>query len=204
MNTTSEPAATVCPWSTGVSDAYQAYHDQEWGVPVAHDATLFEFLVLETAQAGLSWSTILHKRDGYRSAFAGFDPHRVARFDSMKMQALQQDTGIVRNRLKIAATVTNAQRFLQVQAEFGSFARYLWAFVDGEPIQNHWQLQSDCPATSTVSDALAKDLRKRGFKFTGSTTMYAFMQAVGMVNDHVINCPRYAACAELAARFEVD
>ncbi|MEL6869774.1 MAG: DNA-3-methyladenine glycosylase I [Pseudomonadota bacterium] len=188
----------TCPWALGVSDAYLDYHDQEWGVPVTDDATLFEFLVLETAQAGLSWSTILHKRDGYRAAFAGFDAAVVATFDDARAQALREDAGIVRNRAKIASTINNAQQFLKLQDSHGSFARYVWSFVDNMPLQNHWQLQSECPATSDVSDALSKDLKKRGFKFVGSTTMYAFMQAVGMVNDHVLDCPRHAACAALA------
>ena len=193
----------ACPWALGVSDAYLAYHDEEWGVPVADDRVLFEFLVLESAQAGLSWSTILHKRDGYRHAFAGFDPAAVAAFDQQRQEALRDDVGIVRNKLKIAATVVNAQQFLAVQDAFGSFARYVWRFVDGTPLQNQWAVQADCPATSPVSDVLSKDLKQRGFKFVGSTTMYAYMQAVGMVNDHVLDCPRHAACAALGERFVV-
>lgn len=189
----------TCPWALGVSDAYLAYHDQEWGVPVTDDKTLFEFLILETAQAGLSWSTILHKRDGYRRCFAQFDVAKVARFSDAKMETLREDPSIVRNKAKIASAVGNAQRFLEVQAQYGSFAHYVWGFVDGAPIQNFWQLQSECPATSAVSDALSKDLKKRGFKFVGTTTMYAFMQATGLVNDHVVDCPRHAGCAELAA-----
>lgn len=190
-------AEGCCPWALGVSDAYRAYHDQEWGVPVRDDRTLFEFLVLETAQAGLSWATILHKREGYRNAFAGFDPQRVARFDGARAELLRGDASIVRNRAKIAATISNAQRFLELQAEAGSFSDYLWDFVDGAPLQNHWRTQAECPATSTVSDALSKDLRRRGFKFVGSTTLYAFMQATGLVNDHVVGCERHAACAAL-------
>ncbi|MEL7312066.1 MAG: DNA-3-methyladenine glycosylase I, partial [Pseudomonadota bacterium] len=194
----------ACPWALGVDEDYLAYHDTEWGVPVADDRTLFEFLVLESAQAGLSWRTILAKREGYRHAFADFDASVVARFDEARRLALRDDAGIVRNRLKIDATVLNAQRFLDVQSSFGSFARYIWQFVDGQPQQNAWVTQADCPATSEISDALSKDLKKRGFKFVGSTTMYAFMQAVGMVNDHVVDCPRYAVCAELGADFSLD
>ncbi|MEO0576816.1 MAG: DNA-3-methyladenine glycosylase I [Pseudomonadota bacterium] len=189
----------TCPWALGVSDAYLAYHDEEWGVPVTDDRTLFEFLILETAQAGLSWSTILHKRDGYRRAFAQFDADKVAQFDEATMAALRQDASIVRNKAKIASAVGNAQRFLEVQESHGSFARYVWGFVDGSPVQNFWQLQSECPATSAVSDALSKDLKQRGFKFVGSTTMYAFLQATGLVNDHVVHCPRHAVCAAMAA-----
>ncbi|MEM7611155.1 MAG: DNA-3-methyladenine glycosylase I [Pseudomonadota bacterium] len=188
----------ACPWALGVSDAYIAYHDTEWGVPVRDDHVLFEFLVLETAQAGLSWSTILHKRAGYARLFAGFDPEQVARFDDADAERLRQDAGIVRNRAKIAAAIQNAREFLALQQSRGSFAAYLWDFVDGSPVQNQWQRQSECPATSAISDALSKDLRKRGFKFVGSTTMYAYMQAVGMVNDHLVDCPRHAACAALA------
>ncbi len=192
------PHPGTCPWALGVSDAYLAYHDTEWGVPVRDDPTLFEFLVLETAQAGLSWSTILHKRDGYRRAFAGFDAEAVARFGDADAERLREDAGIVRNRAKIRAAIDNAGAFLDVQAEAGSFANYVWDFVDGRAVQNRWQVQSDCPATSPVSDALSRDPKRRGFKFVGSTTMYAFMQAVGMVNDHVVDCPRHAVCAALA------
>ena len=198
MNHTEGAGKPACPWALGVSDDYLRYHDEEWGVPAHDDRYLFEFLVLETAQAGLSWSTILHKRAGYRRAFASFDPEQVASFDAAAEARLREDAGIVRNRLKIAATVRNAQCFLAVQEAFGSFDAYLWRFVDGRPIQNHWQVQADCPATSTVSDALSADLRQRGFRFVGSTTLYAYMQAVGMVNDHVVDCPRHAVCAALA------
>lgn len=194
----------ACPWALGVNDDYLAYHDTEWGVPIADDPTLFEFLVLESAQAGLSWRTILAKREGYRRAFADFDASVVAGFDEARRHALRDDAGIVRNRLKIDATVVNAQRFLDVQASFGTFARYLWRFVDGQPIQNQWVTQADCPATSEISDAISKDLKQRGFKFVGSTTMYAFMQAVGMVNDHVVDCPRYPVCATLGETFSLD
>jgi len=182
---------TRCPWCHGVSDAYEAYHDTEWGVPARTDARQFEFLVLESAQAGLSWSTVLHKRDGYRRAFAGFDPSRVARFTEKRIEKLIADPAIIRNRLKIRAAVTNAQAFLAVQDEFGSFADYIWGFVDGEPVVNRWRRQAEVPATSAVSDALSRDLKQRGFKFVGSTIMYAHMQATGLVNDHLVGCFRY-------------
>ena len=180
-----------CPWSQGVSDAYEAYHDDEWGLPARDDATQFEFLILESAQAGLSWSTVLHKRDGYRQAFAGFDPVKVARFTPKKIERLVLNPKIIRNRLKINAAVTNARAFLAVQEEFGSFSDYIWGFVDGEPVQNRWRRQQDVPATSAISDALSKDLKQRGFKFVGSTIMYAHMQATGLVNDHLTSCFRY-------------
>ena len=187
-----------CPWSEGISDAYRDYHDHEWGVPARDDATQFEFLVLESAQAGLSWSTVLHKRDGYRKAFAGFDPQKVARFDRRRIERLVANPAIIRNRRKIEAAVSNARLFLKLQDEFGSFAKYIWGFVDGQPIQNRWRRQADVPATTDESDALSKDMRKRGFKFVGSTIMYAHMQATGLVNDHVVDCYRYRECAELA------
>lgn len=193
-----QPQPGTCPWALGVSDAYLDYHDTEWGVPVHDDRTLFEFLVLETSQAGLSWSTILHKREGYRRAFAGFDAAAVARFDDGDAERLRNDAGIVRNRAKIAATIGNARAFLDVQQALGSFDAYLWRFVDGRPVTNRWRIQADCPATSPLSDALSRDLKGRGFRFVGSTTMYAFMQAVGMVNDHVVDCPRHRACAALS------
>jgi len=180
-----------------MSPEYVAYHDEEWGLPVHDDCRLFEFLILEGAQAGLSWSTILRKRAGYREAFAGFDAGRVARFDSRKVERLMQFPAIVRNRLKIQAAVSNARCFLQVQDEFGSFADYSWAFVGGRPIVNRWTEMQQVPATSPESDALSKDLKKRGFKFVGSTIMYAHMQATGMVNDHVVSCFRYRACQRL-------
>jgi DNA-3-methyladenine glycosylase I len=187
-----------CPWSLGVSDAYLAYHDHEWGVPARDDQTQFEFLLLEGAQAGLSWSTVLHKRAGYRKAFARFDPVKVARFTDMKLQKLAANPGIIRNRLKISAARTNARAFLEVQSEFGSFGNYIWGFVDGKPLQNSWRTQKQVPATSPVSDALSKDLKQRGFKFVGSTIMYAHMQATGLVNDHVMTCYRHKECAALA------
>jgi DNA-3-methyladenine glycosylase I len=179
---------TRCTWPSSELDI--AYHDQEWGVPVHDDRVLFEFLTLEGAQAGLSWSTILKKRENYRRAFAGFDPKKVARFTSLQKRKLMQDAGIVRNRLKIESTVTNARAFLAVQKEFGSFDRYVWQFVGGRPKQNA-RTGRDIPARTAESDALSKDLQKRGFRFVGSTICYAFMQAVGMVNDHLTSCYRY-------------
>jgi DNA-3-methyladenine glycosylase I len=177
-----------------MSPEYVAYHDLEWGVPVHDDVRLFEFLVLEGAQAGLSWSTILRKREGYRESFAGFDPGKVARFDSRKVEQLLQFPGIVRNRLKVESAITNARRFLEVQEEFGSFARYSWAFVGGKPIVNRWREMGQVPATTAESNAFSKDLQRRGFKFVGSTIMYAHMQATGMVNDHVVTCFRHKEC----------
>ena len=170
-----------------------AYHDREWGAPVRDDRVFFEFLILEGAQAGLSWSTILNKREGYRRAFVDFDPVRVARFDAATIERLIADPGIVRNRLKIASAVTNARAFLAVQGEFGSFDRYVWAFVGGKPVLNRRRTLASIPARTAQSDALAKDLAKRGFRFVGSTIVYAFMQATGLVNDHLVACPRWAA-----------
>jgi DNA-3-methyladenine glycosylase I len=170
---------------------WRDYHDLEWGTPVHDDRVLFEFLVLEGAQAGLSWDTILNKRAGYRAAFAAFDPVKVARFDARRRAALMKNPGIVRNRLKIESTVTNARAFLETRKEFGSFDRYLWAFVGGAPIQNRRKSMRDIPATTPESDALSKDLKKRGFRFVGSTIIYAYMQAVGMVNDHLVTCYRH-------------
>lgn len=183
-----------CPWSEGVSAAYLEYHDSEWGVPAHDDRKQFEFLILEGAQAGLSWSTVLHRRAGYRHAFADFDPHKVARFTPTHIEKLLLDPGIIRNRLKVNAAVSNARAFLQLRAEFGSFDRYIWGFVDGRPIVNHWRSQSEVPATSTVSDALSKDMKKRGFRFVGSTILYAHLQATGLINDHLLSCFRHAAC----------
>lgn len=179
-----------CRWA-GNDPIYIAYHDREWGVPVHDDRLLFEFLILEGAQAGLSWITILKRRDGYRRAFAGFDPLVVAGFDQEKQAELLNDSDIIRNRLKIAAAVTNAKAFLKLQSEFGSFDNYLWRFVNGKPLRNSWLSHSDIPASTPLSDAISKDLKKRGFKFTGTTIIYAFMQAVGMVNDHTIDCFRW-------------
>ena len=186
-----------CPWP-GNDPLYRAYHDEEWGVPVWDDRIQFEFLILEGAQAGLSWSTILNKRSGYRKNFAGFDVNKVARFTPERVERILLDPAIVRNRRKVESAVTNAKAFLQVQEEFGSFCDYIWAFVDGRPIQHKIRKDSDTPATSPESDALSKDLKKRGFKFVGSTIMYAHMQATGMVNDHVVSCFRHKPCAELA------
>jgi DNA-3-methyladenine glycosylase I len=183
-----------CPWSEGVDESYLAYHDHEWGVPVHDDRTHYEFLVLEAAQAGLSWRTVLRKREGYRAAFAGFDPARVARFNSRSVEKLLGNPAIIRNRLKVEAAIENAKRFLAVQDEFGSFDAYVWRFVDGRPIVNAWPRQSDVPATSAVSDALSKDLKRRGFKFVGATVIYAHMQATGLVNDHLLECFRYEPC----------
>jgi DNA-3-methyladenine glycosylase I len=191
-------SVTRCKWAEGVSLDYITYHDEEWGVPVRDDRVQFEFLILEGAQAGLSWSTILNKRDGYRKAFADFDPEKVARFTEKRIEKLLQDPGIVRNRLKVQSAVTNAQAFLAVQEEFGSFSDYIWGFVDGKPIQNRFRNDADIPATSKESDALSKDLKKRGFKFVGSTIVYAHMQATGLVNDHVVGCFRYKPCQQLA------
>ena len=167
------------------------YHDEEWGAPVHDDRRLFEFLTLEGAQAGLSWSTILNKRENYREAFAGFDPSRVARFDSRRRASLMKNPGIVRNRLKIESTVSNARAFLDVRKEFGSFDKYVWGFVNGKPMQNRRKSLREIPARTSVSDALSADLKKRGFRFVGSTIMYAFMQGVGMVNDHEVSCFRH-------------
>jgi DNA-3-methyladenine glycosylase I len=191
-NTPSGP--TRCPWSQGVSDAYIAYHDEEWGVPVRDDRRQFEFLVLESAQAGLSWSTILHRREGYRRAFADFDAGKVSRFTPRRIETMLKNPGIIRNRLKVQAAVSNAREFLKLQEEFGSFASYIWRFVDGEPKQNRWRKHADVPATTRESDALSKDLKSRGFKFIGSTIMYAHMQATGLVNDHLVGCFRYGEC----------
>ena len=179
-----------CAW---VKDDFLeiAYHDDEWGVPVTDDQKLFEFLILEGAQAGLSWSKVLKKRENYRQAFANFDPELVAQFDDHKQEELKQNPGIIRNKLKIASAVTNARLFLDIQAEYGSFASYIWQFVEGKPIQNRWENLEQVPATSPQSEAMSKELKKRGFKFVGSTICYAFMQATGMVNDHTTNCFRY-------------
>jgi DNA-3-methyladenine glycosylase I len=184
-----------CRWA-GADPLYIRYHDEEWGVPVHDDRTLFEFLILEGAQAGLSWITILRKREAYRRAFDRFDPARVARYDRAKIARLMRDPGIVRNRLKIESTVTNARAFLAVRDEFGRFDRYLWRFVDGRPIVNRWK-PGQIPARTKISDQLSDDLAGRGFRFVGSTICYAFMQAVGMVNDHTTNCFRHR---ELARR----
>jgi DNA-3-methyladenine glycosylase I len=179
-----------CPWAKG--DLYFAYHDHEWGVPVHDDQLLFEMLILEGAQAGLSWSTILNKREQYRKAFDGFDPKRVARYDEAKIARLLANDGLVRNRLKMSAAVANAKAFLEVQREFGSFDTYIWSFVDGRPKLNAWTSMPQVPARTPESDAMSAGLKKRGFKFVGSTICYAYMQAVGMVNDHLTSCHRWA------------
>ena len=179
-----------CPWLNLDKPDYVAYHDHEWGVPVHDDRKHFEFLTLESAQAGLSWYTVLCKRANYRQAFAEFDPAKVARFSATKVEQMLQDPGLIRNRRKISAAVENARHFLAVQDEFGSFSTYIWRFVDGEPIVNEFRTLADLPATSRESDALSKDLKSRGFKFIGSIVIYAHMQATGMVNDHVLDCFR--------------
>lgn len=180
-----------CAWVMLNEPLYVDYHDKEWGVPVHDDRVLFEFLTLEGAQAGLSWLTILKRREGYRKAFANFDVKKVAQFNQEKIEQLLQDEGIIRNRLKVESTVTNAKHFLEIQKEFGSFDNYVWGFVGGKPMKNHWKSLKDIPAASKEAKALSKDLLKRGFKFVGPTIMYAFMQAVGMVDDHTCDCFKY-------------
>ncbi|MFZ5756806.1 MAG: DNA-3-methyladenine glycosylase I [Pseudomonadota bacterium] len=179
-----------CPWC-GDDPLYVAYHDREWGVPVRDDRLLFEFIVLEGAQAGLSWITILRKRENYRKAFSGFDPEKVARYTPAKIEKLLQDPGIVRNRLKVESTVSNAKAFLKVQKEFGSFSAYIWGFTDGKPVINRPRTLKDVPARTELSDRISKDLKKRGFRFVGSTIVYAHLQATGMVNDHLAGCHRH-------------
>lgn len=187
-----------CAWAGETSLAYIEYHDKEWGVPVRDDQTQFEFLILEGAQAGLSWSTILNKRAGYRKNFADFDPQKVARFTNKRIEKILLDPGIVRNRLKVNSAVTNARAFIKLQEEYDGFCNYIWQFVGDKPKQNRFKAMADMPATSAESDALSKDLKKRGFKFVGSTIMYAHMQATGMVNDHVTTCFRHKECKALA------
>src|SRR5215468_3686135 len=179
-----------CPWATVEPNI--TYHDKEWGVPVHNDRSLFEFLILEGAQAGLSWTTILNKRNNYRKAFDGFQPEKIARYGTRDVKRLLGNAGIVRNRLKIAAAIENAKAFLAVQKEFKTFDTYLWSFVGGKPIQNRWRRMANVPARTAESDAMSRDLLRRGFKFVGSTICYALMQAIGMVNDHLVTCPRYA------------
>lgn len=183
-----------CDWALGVNDAYIAYHDEEWGVPVHDDQKQFEFLILEGAQAGLAWSTVLNKREGYRENFDNFDVEKVARFDKRRINQILKDPCVIRNKLKVNSAVKNAQAFIEVQEEFDSFSNYIWSFVGGKPIVNQWKTMTEVPATSKESDALAKDLKKRGFSFVGSTIMYAHMQATGLVNDHVVTCFRYTEC----------
>jgi DNA-3-methyladenine glycosylase I len=184
-----------CPWAE--AELQHDYHDTEWGVPSHDDRHLFEMIILEGAQAGLSWATILNRREGYREAYGNFDPAAVARYDDRKKARLLANPGIIRNRLKVEASVLNARAFLAVQAEFGSFDRYLWPFVGGRPMQSNLTSHTRIPASTPESDALSKDLKKRGFKFVGTTICYAFMQATGMVNDHLVSCPRHAVCAKL-------
>jgi DNA-3-methyladenine glycosylase I len=179
-----------CAW-VGNDPLYIQYHDEEWGVPLYDDDKLFEFLILETFQAGLSWITILRKRENFRKAFDGFDYKKIANYGEEKYQSLLQDAGIIRNKLKIKATITNAQAFMRIQEEFGTFSKYIWEFTDGKPIQNAFKTNKEVPATSEISDILSKDMKKRGFKFVGSTVIYAHMQATGMVNDHTVDCFRY-------------
>ncbi len=183
-------AKTRCDWGT-TSQLYIDYHDNEWGVPVHDDRKLFEFLTLEGAQAGLSWETVLKKRENYRKAFSNFDPAKISRYGDKKIEALLENKGIIRNRLKIASAINNAKKFLEVRKEFGTFDTYIWQFVDGRPITNRFKSIRELPATTKVSDAMSKDLKKRGFKFVGPTICYAHMQATGMVNDHVVGCFRY-------------
>jgi DNA-3-methyladenine glycosylase I len=197
MSSAIDSKRTRCQWVKGGNELYHRYHDEEWGVPVRDDRKQFEFLTLESAQAGLSWSTILNKREGYRRAFADFDPEKVARFTEKRITRILTDASIVRNRLKVAAAVNNARKFLEVQEEFDGFANYIWRFVEGRPIQNRWRASKEVPATSPESDALSKDLKGRGFKFVGSTIIYAHMQATGMVNDHLLDCFRYKAVSRM-------
>jgi|SRR6516164_4303375 DNA-3-methyladenine glycosylase I len=178
-----------CQWAKG--ELYEAYHDNEWGIPVHDDRLLFEFLILEGAQAGLSWITILKKRENYRHAFDNFNAEKIARYNSRKVQSLLRDSGIVRNKLKVASAVLNARSFLEVRTQFGTFDKYIWQFVEGKPIRNHWKSLKEIPPQTAASDAMSRDLLQRGFKFVGSTICYAFMQAVGMVNDHTTDCFRY-------------
>ncbi len=194
-STTLSPAAR-CPWAE--AELQHHYHDTEWGVPSHDDRHLFEMIILEGAQAGLSWATILARRETYREAYGHFDAAAIARYDEKKKARLLADPGIIRNRLKVEASVLNARAFLAVQAEFGTFDRYLWGFVGGRPIVNRWTASGQVPARTKESDALSADLKQRGFKFVGTTICYAFMQATGMVNDHLVSCPRHAACRKLA------
>jgi len=189
------PEKKRCPWSLA-DPLYVDYHDLEWGVPVLEDQKQFEFLVLESAQAGLSWLTILKRREGYRRLYANFDPQQVASFDEERIAGMLQDTGIIRNRKKIESSINNAQRFLEIQSQYGSFCNYIWGFVDGRQIVNHFRQLSDLPATSPQSDALAKDMKQKGFRFLGSTILYAHLQTTGLVNDHLVSCFRHEECRE--------
>jgi DNA-3-methyladenine glycosylase I len=201
-NTKRKKEPVRCRWAA--SELAISYHDEEWGVPVHDDRTLFEFLILEGAQAGLSWNTILNKRENYRAAFDKFDPEVISRYDRRKIQQLLRNPGIVRNKLKVASAVANAKAFLLLQKEFGSFDRYIWQFVKGKPRVNSWKSHSKLPARTKESDAMSKDLKSRGFNFVGSTICYAFMQAVGMVNDHVVECFRYEPLAKLSSRKSIN
>ncbi|MBT6276750.1 MAG: DNA-3-methyladenine glycosylase I [Chromatiales bacterium] len=199
METSEEPQAIVrCNWSANGCPKEVDYHDKEWGVAVLDDSKLFEFLLLEGAQAGLSWRTVLLKRDGYRRAFANFNPTKVARFGEAKISKLLEDPSIVRNRLKVNSAVSNARAFLEIQAEFGSFSAYLWGFVSGQPIQNRFKNKAQVPVTTPVSDALSKNLKKRGFRFVGSTICYSYMQAMGLTNDHTTDCFRWKPLSKTA------
>jgi DNA-3-methyladenine glycosylase I len=189
------PRMKRCEWVPDGDELYAAYHDEEWGVPLRDDRALYELLTLEGAQAGLSWATILRKREGYRKAFAGFDPKRVAAFKEARVETLLQDPGIVRNRLKVSSAVENARRVLEVQAAEGSFSDFLWGFVDGEPLVAGWRTSAEVPAETAESKAMSKELKRRGFRFVGPTVCYAFMQAAGLVNDHVVSCFRYRELA---------
>jgi DNA-3-methyladenine glycosylase I len=191
--TTVTEALQRCGWANG-SELEQTYHDEEWGVPLHDDRRLFEFVTLEGAQAGLSWVTILKKRENYRKLFSNFDVEKIARYDKRKLDALMNNPGIIRNRLKIESTVTNARAFMEIQQEFGSFDAYIWRFTDGKPVVNRWRSYEQVPARSEISDSMSRDLKKRGFKFAGSTICYAFMQATGMVNDHTTDCFRHREC----------
>ena len=181
-------------WAPIDDELMLAYHDTEWGMPLHDDRKLFEFITLEGAQAGLSWATILKKRDNYRKLFADFDVETIARYNSRKIESLLKDQGIIRNRLKVESTITNARAFIEIQHEFGSFDAYIWQFTDGKPVQNRWKTMQDIPASTKISELMSKQLKKRGFRFVGSTICYAFMQATGMVNDHTIDCFRYHEC----------
>jgi DNA-3-methyladenine glycosylase I len=193
-----------CAWVNIEEPIYIDYHDNEWGLPIFDDKILFEFLILEGVQAGLSWLTVLKKRENYRSSFDHFDAHKMARYDQSKLKLLLANPGIIRNQLKVKAAVTNANAFLQVKEEWGSFSRYIWHFIDGKPVQNHWKNSSQVPTSTLVSDTMSKDLKKRGFTFVGTTICYAFMQAVGIVNDHTVDCFRHEEVAKYkVAKYKV-